>query len=295
MGHYAAAVAVVLVMGTSPLYAQDTLSFVVTTMSADVHKAPSVGSAVVGKAPRGKALDVTREVGSWVGAAWPDAETGVGYLHVTWGTISRNDSTRERSIPERLPSRAAPSAGPSAPESDSQTAVHVTQVPRTTSLPRPAPGLPSHVIGLGGRMGTQAIGLAATGRVWTHGLLGAQIEVGRSTHTSTVGLEQVRSMQFAPSLVYSPPNVVTNAIWARPYVGAGITAYRSTLKNPFGVSGTPQSGLGSQVFGGAEFTWANVPQVALSADLRQQWAPAPFTGFELGGFAFSMSAHWYAR
>ena len=46
MGHYAAAVAVALLVTASPLYAQSA-SFVVTKTSADVYKAPSIGSAVI--------------------------------------------------------------------------------------------------------------------------------------------------------------------------------------------------------------------------------------------------------
>ena len=48
----AAAIAILLVIGTSPIYAQEPV-FVVTTTSANVHKAPSTGSAVIGKVRRG--------------------------------------------------------------------------------------------------------------------------------------------------------------------------------------------------------------------------------------------------
>ena len=290
MGHYAAAVAAVLVMGTSPLYAQDAL-FVVTTTSADVHKAPSTGSAVIGKAPRGKTFEVTRELGSWVRVSWPEAEDGAGYLHVTWGTISRGAALQAR----RATGAGSSIAGSASEPDSSTTAVQVAQVPGTSTTSGPAPSLPSHAIGLGGRIGTRAIGFAATGRAWTHGPLGVQIEAGRATYTSAVAPEQLRSLQLAPSIIYSPPNLVTNAIWTRPYIGAGMNIYRSTIRSTLGVSDAVDSGIGSQIFGGAEFTWANLPQFALSADLRQQWAPKTFNGFELGGFGFSMSAHWYVR
>ena len=104
-----------------------------------------------------------------------------------------------------------------------------------------------------------------------------------------------QSMQLAPSSIYSPANLVTNAIWARPYIGAGISIYHSTLRSTLGVPVAVDNALGSQAFGGAELTWAHLPQFALSADLRQQWAPPPFNGFEPGGFGFSMSADWYVR
>ena len=103
-------------------------------------------------------------------------------------------------------------------------------------------------------------------------------------------------MQFAPSVIFSLPNLVTNALWARPYIGSGLNVYRSTLRSGVSnVSDAVDTGLGAQVFGGAEFTWANLPQLGVSADVRQAWAPTPFTGFELGGFGFSLSAHWYVR
>lgn len=282
MGRYVAAVVVALIISGSPVHAQDT-RFVVTTTSAEVHKAPSTASAVIGKAPRGQTFEVIRELGSWVSVSWPEADGGVGYLHMTWGTISHG--------------AAVQAAGAARTESESSaTSVQVGQVPSARTVSQPAPSLPSHLIGLGARIGAGSTGFAATGRAWTHGPLGMQIEAGQSTFTSAVGSQQLRSLQLAPSVVYSPPrDVVTNAIWVRPYVGAGVNLYRSTLKGVLGVPDQVQTGLGSQVFGGAEFTSANLPQLALSADLRQQWAPAPFTGFELGGIGFSISAHWYVR
>jgi hypothetical protein len=298
MRHYAAAVTVMLVMGTAPVYAQDTL-FVVTMTSADVHKAPSTGSAVVARAPRGKAFEVRRELGSWVSVAWPQADTGVAYLHVAWGRITHGAASQApRAIGAGL---AVP--GPASEPLSSTKALEVAQAPGT--VPRPAPvmspvtqravSLPSHVIGLGGRMGTRAIGVGATARAWARGSFGVQIEAGQSTFTSAVVPDQLRSMQLAPSIIYSPPNLVTYAIWARPYVGGGINFYRSTLRSTLGGPVAVDNSFGSQVFGGAEFTWANFPQLALSADFREQWAPPTFTGFELGGRGVSLSAHWYLK
>jgi hypothetical protein len=143
-------------------------------------------------------------------------------------------------------------------------------------------------------MGSREIGFAATGRAWAYGPFGVQIEAGRSTYTSAVAPGQLRSLRLAPSVMYSPPDLVTNAIWARPYVGAGVDFHRTTLRNTAGADAVDRL-LGSHLFGGAEFTWANLPQFTLSADLRQQWAPPTFTGFELGGFGATLSAHWYVK
>jgi hypothetical protein len=301
MGHYAAAVAVVFVMGISPLYAQDA-QFVVTATSAEVHKTPSTGSAVIGRAPRGKSFQVVRELGSWVRVSWPEAQDGVGYLHTAWGTISHGTTAQAAAAATAETPAARPAFESDSPASASQATQNaqtpVTNTPSPRTLPRPAgpaPSLPSHVIGLGGRVGTSTIGFAAAVRAWTHGPLGVQVEAGRSTITSAVTLDIVKSMQLTPSVIFSPPNVVTNAIWTRPYLGAGVNLSRSTLRSSFGFPDIVENGIGAQLLGGAEFTWASAPQFAVSVDLRQQWAPATFDGFELGGFAASMSVHWYMK
>jgi hypothetical protein len=137
--------------------------------------------------------------------------------------------------------------------------------------------------------------MAVTGRAWAYGPLGLQVEAGQSTYTSAVAGGLVKSLQLAPTVIYSLPDVVTNAVWARPYLGAGLNFHRATLRSEFGEADAVTRFRGSHLLGGAEFTWANLPQLTLSADLRQQWAPPTFTGFELGGFAASMSAHWYVK
>jgi hypothetical protein len=289
MARLAAAVALLLVISASSVYAQKAM-FVVTSMSADIHKAPSTGSAVIGKVPRGKAFEVRRELGSWVAVAWPESDAGIGYLHMTWGRMSP-DSPAETSRASSATSSAVPSASP--PEAPAITN-QLGQAPGARAVSGPAPSLPSHVIGLGGRIGTQAIGFAATGRAWIQRRIGAQLEAGQSTYTTPFSADQLKTVQFAPSLIYSPRNLVTNAIWARPYLGGGVNFYRSTFRSSIGFPDVVDSGIGSQMFGGAELTWANLPQVALSADLRHLWAPTT-NGFELGGMGFSVSGHWYVK
>lgn len=289
MGRYTATVALLLMMGASPVHAQKAM-FVVTSMSADIHKAPSTGSAVVGTVPRGKAFEVRRELGSWVAVAWPEGDAGVGYLHMTWGTMSAGAAAETSRA-----SSATSSAVPSTSQAEAPaTANQLGQTPGTRAVSGPAPSLPSHVIGLGGRLGTQALGFGATGRAWTQRRIGAQVEAGKSTYTTAFSGNQLTAMQFSPSVIYSPSNLVTNAIWARPYIGGGVNFYRSTFRSSFGLPDVVDSAVGSQMFGGAELTWANLPQVALSADLRHLWAPTS-NGFELGGMGFSVSGHWYVK
>ena len=78
MIRHAAAIAFSLCLNASWLCAQSTV-FTVNTASADVHKSPSTGGPVIGQAPRGTVLEVTRELGSWVKVVWPEGQDGVGY------------------------------------------------------------------------------------------------------------------------------------------------------------------------------------------------------------------------
>jgi hypothetical protein len=82
----AAAVVVVLCVSASPLHAQNAptaMKVTVSEASANVHKTPSVGSPVIGTAPRGTELAVTRAVGDWVKVAWPSSADGAGYVRVS--------------------------------------------------------------------------------------------------------------------------------------------------------------------------------------------------------------------
>ena len=288
MRRLAVAVAAMLMMGTSPLYAQDAL-FVVTASSVYIHKAPSTGSPVLGKAPRGQSFKVVRELGSWVSVSWPEGDNGVAYLHVTWGTMSRGGV-------QAPPVSGRPVIAAPAPRSQSSpTTAQAAPAPNPTVLSRPAFSLPSHVIGLGARFDPKTMGIGGTGRAWAHRSFAVQIEAGKVNYTSTVAAGQMRSMQLAPSLILSPSNLVTNAIWARPYIGGGVDMYRLTLSSTTGAPGVSDNGFGSHIVGGAEFTVSRVPQLGVSADLRRQWVPTVFDGFELDGFGFSMSAHWYVK
>jgi uncharacterized protein YraI len=290
MGRRAFAFAALFVLLTPALHAQD-LQFTVTHASVDVYKSPSTGSPVIGKAMRGRVLEVTRELGSWVKIAWPDAQDGIGYLHVTFGTVSRANAPEAN----RTASATADPTTAAAAAATTSTA-RISQRPGPSTLSRSTISLPSHNLGVGARLGTRALGFAATGRAWSRGPIGVQLEIGRATYSSAFLTERVSAMQMAPSVIFSLPDLVSNALWARPYVGSGLNIYRSTLKSgSAGVSNVVDSGLGAQFLGGAEFTAASFPQLALSADVRHAWAPTPFSGFEMGGFGFSVSAHWYVR
>jgi hypothetical protein len=132
------------------------------------------------------------------------------------------------------------------------------------------------------------------GRVWFAGPLGAQLELGRATHTSAA-LLRMHVTDVGVNAITSLSDVATRTVWMRPYVGGGVSVFRSTVRSADGVSLATDSSRGYQAFGGAEFTWANVPQLAVSADVRHVWAETAFSGFETGGLGLALAAHWYVK
>jgi hypothetical protein len=82
------AAAVVLALSLDPalVRAQDTV-LTIDVPSADVHKGPSNVTPVIGHIPRGVALPIARNLGSWVEITWRQSPDGFGYVHVSTGRI----------------------------------------------------------------------------------------------------------------------------------------------------------------------------------------------------------------
>jgi len=299
-----ATVAVWLVLSTSPLYAQEEALFTISVPSANIHAAPTTASRVIATTARGTSFEVTRELGSWVAIVWPEAHNGVGYLHVSWGTLSRGGVVEG----ERTSSAPSTTAGPMAeltPGRQRASVLEPVSAPAARRIDQQPIGLPaqpasrvllpSHVVGVGGRLGTQALaGFAGIGRVWFAGPVGAQLELGQATRTSAA-LLRMNVTEIGFNAITSFSDLVTNTVWMRPYVGAGVSIFRSTMRTADGVSLATDSSRGYQAFGGAEFTWAHVPQLAVSADVRHVWTATAFRGFETGGLGLALAAHWYVK
>lgn len=305
MLRYLAAVAVVVCVSPSWLFAQTT-EFTIKSASADVHKSPSTGSPVIGTAPRGTVLKVTRELGSWVRISWPAAQDGIGFVHVNMGSIANSSVAASRPAARptttantgaRTPTATTTPARPAPPIQPAATTVPQGERIGAVRPPSPVPSVPiPHRVGLGGRMGGSTAGFGASVRAQASRRFRVQLEVSRYSHTNLV-TERLTSVQFAPSVLYSLPDKVTDYVWVRPYVGGGVGMYRSTLST--GASGAgasvADSTLGRQVFGGVEVAVANMPRFTLSADYGYRSPQTPFTGFELGGRGLSISGHWYVK
>ncbi len=292
MFRHAAAVGIVLCFAPSLLFGQS-VQFTVTVDSAKIHKSPSTGAPVVSEVPRGTVFEATRELGSWIRIVWPAAPDGVGYVHRSWGTVTRGASNDQ--------ARAA-EAGPARPPEPPSLALEYERVGRAAG-PVVSPPVrlhyvvpPSHVLAFGGRLSGSTLGIGATARGWSRDRFGVQVDVLRYELTSAAAPGRVTSIQFAPSILYSLGNHVGDFVWARPYVGAGVAFTRQTFSETPSTGDSISESSGSfQAFGGAEFTFAAVPRFAVGTDLAYRRSRTAVSGFELRGLGFSVSAHWYVK
>ena len=286
-------VGLVLWLSPSFLCAQSG-EFSINTPSANLYTSPSTGGPVIGTAPRGTVLDVTRELGSWVRISWPSAPDGVAFVHVS--SITKSRAPDRSQVSALAPPRSAPDP---APQGTTATVVRVGPpeggAPSTSSSRTVYVVQPSHVVGIGGSVAGPTLGLGASARAWSRKRLGVQLEVSRSALTSLGAAGQVTSLQITPSVLYSVADHVTDFMWVRPYLGAGAGLHRQT----FAISGATESVSDSSVavraFGGGEFTFPSVPRFAVSVDFGYRWLRTPFPGLELGGTGVSVSGHWYTR
>jgi hypothetical protein len=299
----AAAIAALLVLGATPLHAQQQpqSQFTISVASAAVRQAPSVASPVLGQAPRGAVLEVTRDIGAWLKIAWPEAPDGIGYVHQSMGTRSRVTTLEERiAVALATPPTEANAAMASQASTQQGVPGGPAAIPMNTRTVYVAP--PTHVIGLGGRIsGTTddmtAGGFGFTSRLWSRSRLGLQMEVSRSRRTSETAVGRLTALQFAPSLIYSLPDHVSDFVWLRPYLGGGPSWNRLTLKEdaPGNLALANDNAMAVRAFGGAEFTLPAVPRFAISADAGYLWSQDTFPGFELSRFTLALSGHWYVK
>jgi hypothetical protein len=286
----AAAVAIALCLFPSLTHAQMG-SFTISASYAEVYKAPSTGSPVVGMMRRGSVLEVKRELGSWVSIPWPNAAEGEAFVHVSRGSLTRRP----------VVARATDSATPAVAAERSAVAEPVQRVePTAGSLRSPLPPVyatPSHTLGVGARMGGPLFGgFGVSGRAWRE-RFGVQLSLSRHVMTNALGSERLTATRVDPSVLYRLPEHVGDYLWVRPYVGSGMSFHRQSVRSvPSTIDPPSDGGFGLQWFGGGEMTFANVPQVGVSLDLGYRWTKGPdVPGFDLTGPTFAVSAHWYVR
>jgi len=293
MTRHLVALAAAVCLSGSQAFAQD-IVMTIGSGAADVYKAPTTASPIVGHAQAGLVIDITRELGSWVKVAWPGAPDGVGYVHVSKGTVGPRKATDAPRMAAPAPAAPATATTSRAPARTEQTAA----VNRTT-LARPVYVTPAmHTVGLGAMMGGTSLGFGASARAWSKKRFGAQIDFSHYAMDDALSTQHATSMQFEPSVLFSMKDTVSDYVWLRPYVGSGINIAQQTMTTPNAVgASTSETNMGGQIFGGTELTFPGMPQLALSAQASYHWIPMPttFTGMDFSGFGVSVAAHWYFK
>lgn len=333
-----AATIVALCLSASPLHAQSAPSAakkVTVSEATAVHKTPSVASPVVGNAPRGTELVVTREVGDWVKVAWPSAADGVGYVRVN--ALARGNvaapavakapaaaapkATAAPASAKAATTAKAPATAKAAPAAGAKTAANepalvsakaavtptasVAPVAVREQIPVSQPSAPSqnqtlyvaptHAFGVGAMAGSSR-GFGGSARAWKKGRIGMQLEVSRYTYDSVDLLSRASVTDIAPGVLFALNDHVTDTLWLRPYLGAAAHFARSSRTDLIFADATESaSTMGARFFVGGEMSLASVPALALSVDVGYYHQPEPFVGFEPGGMGFSISGHWYVK
>lgn len=296
MIRHAAAVAIVLLLSQSWVTAQSP-ELTVNVSSASVHKAPSTASPVIGQAARGARLEVTRNVGDWVKVVWPSAPDGVGYVRVSVGSVSNgtaapltNTATaKSAGVPPSQRVVTTPVIVPGDQTAQTQTGNRLPV--RTTS---PSSSGTTHRFGVGVLMGGPSFGLGVGARAWAHKRLGVQFDLAHYEVSSPIDLGSMSTTDFGPSVLFSFNDHVADYTWLRPFVGAGMNFYKSSFTSPL-LGDMSDSRYGSQMFGGAELSFASVPQFAVSTQLSYRWFNEARQGYDLGGVGVSLAGHWYLK
>lgn len=290
-----------LVSSPAMLHAQD-IVLTVSVASADVHKGPSTVTPVIGHVPRGTAMPVLRNLGSWVKVPWPGAPDGIAYVHVSMGRLTppKADGMTAGGSPQLS------SAGGAAPRpaslASSSTDAQAPMAPRPGTAPRERVAVSgqgdttpiSHVFGIGGAIGSMH-SIGASTRAWRDNHLGVQVTFTHDTLKSDVTTGRVTGLQVEPAVVYGLTDFVSDYFWIRPYVGSGLSLRHQTLHDSASAASSSENGVGFRVFGGSEMTFAGALRFALSIDAGYRRLPAPFPGFESDHFAASIAGHWYIK
>ena len=295
-----ASVALVFVLCLTPAWVLAQSVRAVRVNEIEVHKAPTTSSPVIGRASRGRTVEVTREVGDWVQVVWPSAPDKMGFVRVKFGSVPLEalGDGPSAAAPRPDAADAARSSTDSRVYASAGPGVATSAAPPERAALAPNPityQLPAHTLGFGARVDGPFRAPGISGRLWSARGFGVQLEMSRSATTSDLSPGRLTMFQVSPSVLYSRRGIARSTVWVRPYVGSGIDLAHSTLSNVTPGMSMHDTTIGVRAFGGGEVTFANAPQVAVSADLGYRWLDAPVGGFDVGGLRASISAHWYVR
>lgn len=152
-----------------------------------------------------------------------------------------------------------------------------------------------HQIGIGAGISATTQGMGGATRFFINDRFG--IDFMASWHNPRTRNTTGSVFNVTPSVIYmlKLPNDLAS-IDIRPYVGAGFSYVRSSYRPVGTVYTGSNSGLGGQVFGGAELTFKDAQFVTISFEGRYYSLPTRGVNVNMiDGFNFLMMFHFYLK
>jgi hypothetical protein len=158
-----------------------------------------------------------------------------------------------------------------------------------------------HQFGVGGSITASTRGAAGDVRYWFNDHLGVNMTAGwyRSYYETTTG-ERPSTIHASPSVIYmfGKPNY-TREVDIRPFIGGGASylhARRPIVSTTGNILTTESSGTGMHAFGGAEISFKDAEQIALSAELIYYRLPVRIASrSSLDGLNYLVAVHFYLK
>jgi len=148
-----------------------------------------------------------------------------------------------------------------------------------------------HQWGLGGRTGGFTIGIGGSVRYWRTARWGIQADISRYTAEWASGSAGV--LQFSPVALFVLGNPeLQKDTQVRPYAGAGLNIFKAS--KDVVSEGESTTSAGVAVFVGAELVFPQLPNFGASGDIGF-YQTGSFGGVDIGGFAITISGHYYIR
>lgn len=178
-----------------------------------------------------------------------------------------------------------------------------TVVPRTATAQRAAPaprGERPHQFGIGGSVTASTRGAAGDIRYWFSDHIGLSMTAGwyRGFYQTTAG-DRPSTIHCSPAIMYmiGKPDY-TRDVDIRPFVGGGASYLRSrrpVVATTGNIRMAEASGTGMHAFGGAEVTFKEAEQVALSAELIYYRLPVRLSNNSIDGLNYLVAVHIYLK
>jgi hypothetical protein len=213
-----------------------------------------------------------------------------GTLLLVTATLAAPSASGPAISPKLVASLNA-SAAPRPARVESQRATIAT--PQQTDRP--------HQLGIGAAITASTQGAAGDVRYWFNDHIGVNMAAGwyRSFYEAPNG-DRASTVHASPAIIYliGTPNY-TREVDIRPYVGGGasyLRASRPVIAPNGNVFTSETSGTGMHAFGGAEMTFKDAEQLAISGELIYYRLPVRLSSqSSLDGFNYLVAVHFYLK